>query len=405
MENQEYPYLRIGTSIMKIVERPLLSGDVLETIIPWSIENIKQDHGKAWNDVIEDMPRFDGFCTIPDHINYQRKYGSFYNVYEPITHFPNEGECQTILTFITHIFGEQIELGLDYLQLLYQQPVERLPVLCLVSSQRNTGKTTFLNFLKAIFGKNFTFNTNEDFRSNFNSDWVSKLIIGIDEVFLDRKEDSERVKNLSTAKSYKSEAKGKDRFEVEFFGKLIFCSNNEENFIKISPEETRYWVRKVPSLQEQDPNLLQKLIKEIPYFLQYLNQRKLSSTKESRMWFSPRTLETDALRRLKSQNLSKDDLELLETMKEIIDAMQLTEICITNTQAQSFLQRSGIRVSRSRVRKILEENWDLIQHPNSANYTSYSFNSSGQIIVSEAKGRYYKIASEKIDQIFDDLLT
>jgi len=39
---------------------------------------------------------------------------------------------------------------------------------------------------------------------------------------LDRREDSERIKNLSTALSYKAEAKGKDRQEVDFFAKFVF---------------------------------------------------------------------------------------------------------------------------------------------------------------------------------------
>jgi phage/plasmid-associated DNA primase len=84
----------------------------------------------------------------------------------------------------------------------------------LVSTERNTGKTSFLNFLKLIFQDNVTFNTNEDFRSQFNADWAGKLLILVDEVLLSRKEDSERLKNLSTALTYKMEAKGKDRNEV-----------------------------------------------------------------------------------------------------------------------------------------------------------------------------------------------
>jgi len=44
---------------------------------------------------------------------------------------------------VKHIFGDQIELGLDYLQLLYQKPVQILPIVCLVSKERSTGKTTF----------------------------------------------------------------------------------------------------------------------------------------------------------------------------------------------------------------------------------------------------------------------
>lgn len=57
-------------------------------------------------------------------------------------------------------------------------------------------------------------NINEDFRSQFNSDWAGKLLIVVDEVLLNRREDSERLKNLSTTLSYKVEAKGKDRDEI-----------------------------------------------------------------------------------------------------------------------------------------------------------------------------------------------
>lgn len=78
-----------------------------------------------------------------------------------------------------------------------------MPILLLVSEERDTGKSTFLNFLKAAFQNNVTFNTNEDFRSQFNSDWTGKLLIMVDEVLLNRREDSERLKNLSTTLSYK----------------------------------------------------------------------------------------------------------------------------------------------------------------------------------------------------------
>ena len=47
-------------------------------------------------------------------------------------------------------------------------------------------------------------------------------MICVDEELLNRREDSERIKNLSTARSYKAEAKGRDRREVEFFGKFAY---------------------------------------------------------------------------------------------------------------------------------------------------------------------------------------
>ncbi len=62
-----------------------------------------------------------------------------------------QGDFPNIKKLVSHIFGEQYELGMDYLQLLYLRPVQKLPILLLVSEERNTGKTTFLNFLKALF--------------------------------------------------------------------------------------------------------------------------------------------------------------------------------------------------------------------------------------------------------------
>ncbi|MDZ7607206.1 MAG: hypothetical protein U5K79_16815 [Cyclobacteriaceae bacterium] len=44
-----------------------------------------------------------------------------------------------------------------------------------MNKEPETGKTTFLNWLKAINQNNMTYNKNEDFRSQFNSDWASKL--------------------------------------------------------------------------------------------------------------------------------------------------------------------------------------------------------------------------------------
>jgi hypothetical protein len=397
-------YIRVGTSLFKRVKKPMMSGKDEEMMISWNLDTIKQDYAN-WRDVVKELERYNGFCTIPEHLNYKRNYQGFYNLYEPIALGPLAGDCPNILNFVRHIFGDQYEIGLDYLQLLFIKPSQRLPVLCLVSSEGNTGKTTFLNLLKMIYGNNMTFNTNADFRSNFNSDWVSKLIIAIDEVLLDRKEDSEKIKNLSTAKSYKSEAKGKDRFEVEFFGKIILCSNNEDNFMVIGVQETRYWVRKVPTLEKLDPDFLYKLEDELPHFLHFLLQRQLSSSKSSRMWFTPEQIYTPALRRVKSYSVNKVELELFETIKEIMESRELTEFCLTNTHAKKLLERSGLNVSRSHVRKILEEVWKLKQYPNASNFTAYQYDSTGSIFERDEKGRYYKIFQQELEQIFSQMLT
>ncbi len=166
-------FIRVGTTLYKIVEQPKLNGGYIRKRIAWNNETLRQDYGK---DYIGSVPKYDGFCTVPEHIGYRPVVGKFLNLYEPIDHRPQEGDLSHIQSLVRHIFGEQYELGMDYLQLLYLQPIQKLPILLLVSEERNTGKSTFLNFLKALFQNNVTFNTNEDFRSQFNSDWAGSSL-------------------------------------------------------------------------------------------------------------------------------------------------------------------------------------------------------------------------------------
>lgn len=361
-------YIRVGTTLYKIVRKPLQSGDFYEIRISWNYDTLKQDHNKEF---ITQIKKYDGFCCLPDHVNYKRTIGTFLNEYEPIDATPSQGVFPNITAFLHHIFGEQYEQGLDYLQLLYTRPLQRLPILLLVSKERNTGKTPLLNLLKAIFGANMTFNTNDDFRSQFNSDWATKLIVAVDEVLLDRKEDSERIKNLSTARSYKAEAKGKDRNEVEFFAKFVLCSNNELNPIQIERGETRYWVRRVPTIEEGDNvNLLGEMKKELPAFLWFLLHRQLSTRNETRMWFRADLLVNDALRKIINHNRNKTESEMLHIIAEIMEIERLDEFVFCIGDMAYMLEVRGLRCEHNHLRKILQLNWAL--RPNEPRYyTSY----------------------------------
>ncbi|MDH6309013.1 hypothetical protein M2451_001529 [Dysgonomonas sp. PFB1-18] len=389
-EKQEEKYLRVGTSLYKIVLRPLMSGDFIEERRPWNYETLRQDHSK---DFISQIEKFDGFCSVPDHVNYRRSIGKFLNQYDPVHYSPQSGECPVILSFLSHIFGEQIELGLDYLQLLYLKPLTRLPILLLVSRERNTGKTTFLNFLKAIFAGNMTFNTNEDFRSQFNSDWANKLIVAVDEVLLDRREDSERIKNLSTAISYKAEAKGKDRNEVEFFAKFILCSNNENNPILIDQGETRYWVRKVCPLEKENNQILKLLKSEIPQFLYHLQHRKLSTKSESRMWFRYELLVTDALRQIIQYNRSKVEIEMLSIISDIMQIKGLDTFRFDIGDMMNMLQLRQVRAARSQVKKILQNKWKL-KPEEPTYYIAYYSTYEDEILEKKKTSRIYTISKE-----------
>ena len=173
MKKNEIPYIRIGTAYFKIVNMPTPFGSIVMRL-PWSIEAIKQDENK---DYLAKIPKYNGFCLIPEHIKYREIVEGFLNEYHELPYPPEEGNCDEILNFLKNIFEEHYEYILDYFTILYKKPTQLLPIILLVSKSRGTGKTTFLNLCKAIFGNNVTFNDNNSFRSQFNQDWTSKLII------------------------------------------------------------------------------------------------------------------------------------------------------------------------------------------------------------------------------------
>ena len=390
---------RIGTTYYKIVRQPNAAGQLIERSIPWTIEAIRQDYGK---DFLANVPKYDGFCCVPSHLDYQPVVGNFKNKYSPLSHIPAEGEWQCIESLVRHIFGEQYDLGLDYLQILYTMPLQKLPILLLVSEERNTGKSTFLNFLKLLFEANVTFNTNENFRSQFNDDWNGKLVIVVDEVLLNKREDSERLKNLSTTRNYKMEAKGRDREEVSFFAKFVLCSNNEYLPVVIDPGETRYWVRKIPKLTTDDTTFLEKIRYEIPAFLHALTYRQLSTAEESRMWFDPKLIDTEALQKIIRANRNRVELELAELLLDImgIRNVDTVDFCLNDIICLFDYQR--VKADRTSLRKVVQDCWKLRPAPNSLSYTAYQISVSTNepaYVETRRVGRFYTVTRQMLENL------
>ena len=94
--------IRIGTTYYKRVQKPLVGGNFAIGLLPWSIECIKQDHGKSF---LSSIPKYEGFCFVPGHLNYKREIGRFYNSYHPFPHEPRPGFPKLTLAFLKHVFG------------------------------------------------------------------------------------------------------------------------------------------------------------------------------------------------------------------------------------------------------------------------------------------------------------
>ena len=372
-KNEKEEFIRVGTTLYKLVNQPRLNGGYVKKRIVWNNETLRQDYGK---DYLASVPKYDGFCTVPDHVDYRPVVDKFLNLYEPIGYKPQEGEFPCIRSLVRHIFGDQYELGMDYLQLLYLRPVQKLPILLLVSEERNTGKSTFLNFLKALFQNNVTFNTNEDFRSQFNADWAGKLLIVV-------------------------EAKGKDRDEIAFFAKFVLCSNNEYLPVIIDAGETRYWVRKIDRLQSDDTDFLQKLKAEIPAFLYHLQHRTMATKKESRMWFAPKLIETEALRKIIRSNRNRLEIEMCELMLDIMDSTDTDSFSFCYNDILLLLVHSQVKAERHQVRKVLQECWKLMPASNTLTYTTYQVDFTRKCRYSPIRriGRFYTVTKEYLTSL------
>ncbi|NDV66920.1 primase-helicase family protein [Bacteroides sp. 224] len=395
------PYMRVATSYYKRVMAPTIAGDKVEILVPWNIDTIKQDEGR---DYLSQIPKYDGFTCVPNHTNYQEVYENFINTYYRLSHTPAKGSLDTTITFLNHIFGEQIELGLDYLQILYLKPLQILPILCLVSRERSTGKSTFLKWLRLVFEGNMTYLTNDNFSSQFNADWTNRLLICIDEVLFNKEELTERIKYLSTTNINKMEAKGRDKIEVEFFGKFILCSNNEENFIRIDDDEIRFWIRKVTKFESEDTEILTKLFLEIPAFLHFLQQRPLYVSKPlSRMWFSFDQIRTKALERLFLQKRSKIETPIIEALYDLFQEIDDSEIRICPKDIEELFAREKRKISKTDIMRTLKNWWALKPEDNTKSYKTY-YLTSGEYYPADRRGRYYTINRNFISEKFDALM-
>lgn len=399
---KQTPYIRVGTSYYKNVKAPTIAGHFNEILVHWNMETIKHDHGKNH---ISKIPKYDGFTCMPSHLNFQQEFLGFYNVYSPLGKLPKEGDVSLSLKFVRHIFGNHFELGLDYLQLLYTRPIQILPILCLISKERSTGKSTFLKWLKEIFENNLTYLTNDSFGSQFNADWANKLLICVDEVLFNKEELTERIKYLSTTNIHKLEAKGKDKHEVEFFGKFILCSNNEESFIKIDANETRFWVMKVPVLEVEDTHFLENLIAEIPAFMHFLGNRTVSSKRLTRMWFTPQQIKTKALTKLVRNNRNRVEKELASILLSVIEKFDLEAVDLCPMDALLALNKTRVKTDLTQLRRLLKREWKLSNQDNSNSYQKFVIWTDGEINLMDAKGRYFTVEKNFLTQNFDESMT
>lgn len=342
-------------------------------------------------DILENVKKYDSFCNVPNNNNYKQIINNNYNLYNKFKHEAKQGKFETIERLFKHIFSDQLEMGYDYVQLLLEKPTQTLPILCIVSIEQGTGKTTFLDFLDYLFYGNVVIISSSEFEAGFNHYFIDKLIIAIDESDLQKERNTTKIKQMATQKSAIRKAKFQNEYPIDFFGKIIIASNNERSFVNIKDDDVRYWIRKIGSVSTFDPEFEEKLKDETPAFIHFLKNRKMETDKkESRAWFHIDKMNNEYLEAAKKENKSELWYELFEGLLDWFETNPKEKCLIcTNSEIKEHFLNNNPKYTSKWINRCLTDEFKI---NSSMSREKSSFVKGGD----DKPGRFYKIYKNDI---------
>jgi len=394
-------YMRIGADWMKEISLRNKHEVIEKSLVTWKIGEIKRDYAK-YPDFLDNVPKYDGFCSYPDFSpNYKRVHYDLYNIYSPCVHTPKEGSITTTEKFLKHIFGGEATLdnpitgdtftvAIDYLTLMFTKPRQMLPVPILVSKEFGTGKSTFLKWLQSIYVGNTAILNNDLFKMPFNSHYITKYIIAIDESFLDvdKKAEKERLKQLVTADTAYLQNKGIDVKPFNYYAKIILCSNDEETVMKMEDGEDRWFVIKVPVPKEDDPDLEFKLEKEISAWLYYICNREIHHKKDKRFWFKKEHIVTEQYQKIVEGTKTRTEKILEEFISDLFLTFGVDQIEMNHSHILDKVNRQiKYKMDVNDLRKVFEEKRKMIKDPRRRFETPLYLNEDGSIVFEKFNAR------------------
>lgn len=154
-------------------------------------------------------------------------------------------------------------------------------------------------------------------------------------------------------------------------------------------------------LESDDTNFLQKLKAQIPAFLYYLQHRALYSTKESRMWFNPALIHTEALDHIVQCNRNHTEIDLVELLRSIMECQKVDKVSFIPQDLLPLLSINGVKVELWHIRKVVKELWRLKPASNALSYTTYQYDYSKPTKFGAVSrvGRYYTVTKEFIESL------
>lgn len=353
------PYIRVGSDYFKKINQTDRYNKVRVVLKKWQKAEIIEDHGKPY---ISKIPKYDSFCLVPDNLDYREVVNNCFNQYHPFTHKENPGEIKWSNILMEHVFGDQVALGYRYLQCLYLHPHRMLPILVLVSKERQTGKTTFLNWLHSIFGNNMVSINTSDFTGDFNAFYATANLIAMEETLIEKSLTVEKLKAMATQKFIPVNQKFVTQYELPFFGKIILTSNNEDRFAKVDEEEIRFFVRKLPKPKYENHHIEDDLIKEIPAFIHYLHSLPPVDFSVGRVPFTREELKNDSLVAVQKESKSSLYKDLVEHFEDQFENMApgSYQIHANPVDIKNKWYAFNSRIEASYIRTVLKNDFNLV---------------------------------------------
>lgn len=351
-QKQEIPAVfRVGDKFFETVHRYDVRGKAYIAFEARRRETIIDKYGR---DFLKTIPSYDAAVIVPSHLAFQQVVGRCWNLYQRLEASPKKGEHPTWDKMMTHIFGEMVELGWDYLTLMYREPTQVLPVLALVSKENQTGKTTFGMALSFLFGRNVGFFSQSDLSSQFNA-WIKHLVAIFEEIS-DTKSSLNRIKDISTAQAATLNEKYQPQVSFQPFVKIVIFSNNDRDFIKANEHDIRYWILRLHPFSKEnfDPDFNKKLHQEVPAVMHTLATREMSTVCRSRMWFDPSLLKTEALEEVIEHSQSDAAKEIRIWSGDLLEKMSGFGATITDVY-----EALNHKYTREDIKRALKEELKL----------------------------------------------
>lgn len=119
------------------------------------------------------------------------------------------------------------------------------------------------------------------------------------------------------------------------------------------------------------------------------------------MWFSPRLIETEALRKIIRSNRNRLEIEMSELILDLMECMGIDTFSFCPNDLLLLLTGTQVKAEKHQVRKVLQECWKLQPAQNGLTYTTYRYDAFRDYHYYPVRqvGRFYTVSKKQLEML------